>query len=76
MGLAQIGPFTAMLESVAAAVGAGVVLGSVFSGLCGLLRRRPLREIERGALSGGYFGGAIGIALTVVDILVRYGGPK
>jgi hypothetical protein len=75
MALAQIGPFTAMLESVAAAVGAGVVLGSVYSGLRGL-RRSPLREIERGALSGGYFGGAIGAVLVVVDILVRYGWSK
>jgi hypothetical protein len=65
-----------MLESVAAAVGAGVVLGSVYSGIRGLLQRSPLREIERGALSGGYFGGAVGAALVVVDILVRYGGAK
>lgn len=76
MILAQIGPFTATLESVATAVGAGVVLGSVYSGLRGLLRRDPLREIERGALSAGYLGGAIGAALVVVDILVRYGGWK
>jgi hypothetical protein len=76
MVVAQIGPLTAMLESAAAAVGAGVVLGSVYSGLRCLLRRGPLREVERGALSGGYFGGAIGAVLVLVDILVRYGGPK
>ena len=76
MMLAQIGPLTALLESAAAAVGAGAVLGSVSMGFRGLLRRRPLRDVERGALSGGYLGGAIGAAIALVDILVRYGWPK
>lgn len=76
MALAQIGPFTALLESAAAAVGAGVVLGSVYSGLRGLLRRRPLRDVERGALSSGYLGGAIGAVMAIVDVIVRYGWPK
>lgn len=74
MALAQIGPFTALLESAAAAV--GVVLGGVYSGLRGLLRQRPLQEVERGALFGGYLGGAVGAALAIVDVIVRYGWPK
>jgi len=62
-----------MLESVAAAVGAGVVLGSVYSGLRTILGRKPVSDIERGALFGGYLGGAVGAALAIVDAIVRYG---
>jgi len=76
MVLAQIGPLTGVLEALAAAVGAGAVLGSVAAGIRGLLASWSLQKVERRALSGGYFGGAIGAVLAVVDILVRYGWPK
>lgn len=76
MAIAHIGPLTTVLEVAATAVGAGAVLGSVATGIRGLWARRPIREIERHALTGGYAGGAAGALSVIVDAILRYGIPK
>jgi hypothetical protein len=72
MVLAQLGPLTNALETGAAAVGAGVVLGSVGMGTFGLARRWTREKIERRALVDGYFGGALGALAALLDVLTRY----
>jgi len=71
MPLAQIGPLTSLAESAAAAVGAGMLLGSFAVGMRGLLRKSSMRGLEQIALRGGYFGGAAGVVLILVDIIIR-----
>jgi hypothetical protein len=73
MSLAQIGPFTAVLEAVATAVGAGAVLVSALTGAAGLILRRSRHWAERYALIGGYLGGGAGAALALADFILRYG---
>ena len=73
MNLAQIGPFTAVLEAVAASVGAGIVLGGVAIGAVRLARGWARERIERHALTDGYLGGMVGAVAAVIDIVLRYG---
>lgn len=73
VAFAQIGPFTTVLEAVATAVGAGVVLGTVTMGVIGLALRWPRAELERRALSDGYVGGAVGALVVLWDVALRYG---
>lgn len=70
--VAQIGPFTAMLEAMAASVGAGVILGGVSLGTVRFAAGWPRSRIERRALTDGYLGGLCGAAMAVCDVLLRY----
>lgn len=70
--LAQIGPFTATLEAMAASVGAGVILGGVVLGSVRLAVGWPRWRVERRALTDGYLGGLIGMAAAIVDAILRY----
>jgi hypothetical protein len=72
MVLAQIGPLTGVLEVLATAVGAGVVLGGVAAGITGMVRGSPKADIEENALADGYIGGGVGAALAFVDLILRY----
>lgn len=72
MALAQIGPLTSLIESAAAAVGAGMLLGSFALGIQGLLRKLSAQGLERWALRGGYFGGVAGVLVILADIMIRY----
>lgn len=72
MVLAQIGPLTGVLEALATAVGAGVVLGGVAAGILGLLRGSSRTDIEEYALVSGYIGGGAGAVLALVDSILRY----
>ena len=74
MAFAQVGPLTAVFEAAATAVGAGVVLGSVLVGSILLVVNLPRREIEGGALVGGYAGGGVGALIALTDAILRYGG--
>jgi hypothetical protein len=74
MALAQIGPLTSLFEATAAAVGAGVVLGSVVMGVARLAAGWSRKRIERRALTDGYLGGIFGAAVAVVDVMLRYSG--
>lgn len=69
----QIGPLTTLSEAAATAVGAGVILGSVAVGVCGVFLGSPKRQIESLALFGGYLGGAAGGFFALVDAILRYG---
>jgi len=72
MGITGIGPITSLVESMAAAVGASMLLGGFTVGICGLVSSWPRPELEEEALAGGYFGGAFGLAGFVADIIIRY----
>jgi hypothetical protein len=68
MVLGQIGFFTTALESLATAVGAGVLLGTFAMAVVGLGAGWPRRAIEARALGDGCVGGVAGVALLVVDL--------
>lgn len=72
MAVAQIGPLTNLLEALAAAVGAGVVLGSFALGTYRLTRGGSREEIEARVLMDGYVGGFASIVFVALDIVVRY----
>lgn len=72
MTFAQIGPLTSMLEAVATAVGAGILLGGFVTGFAGLIEGRPRRELENRILADGYRGGALGAGVVLVDLILRY----
>lgn len=74
MGLAQIGPLTAVFEGLAAAVGAGIVLGGFALGIYRLATRHPREELEARVLMDGYAGGLLGVLIALIDLVVRYGG--
>jgi hypothetical protein len=61
-----------VVEALATAVGAGVVLGSVAAGIWGLIQGSPRADLEKDALAHGYLGGSVGAALALVDLIVRY----
>jgi len=72
MALAQIGLFTGVLEALAAAVGAGMVIGGFLAGLYGLLAGWNRHDLRAEALDAGYVGGAAGAIAAVIDLFVRY----
>jgi len=72
MSIMQIGPLTNVLEAFAAAVAAGVVLGSVGVGSLGLLLGWSRRSIGDRAVTDGYVGGVVGAGVVVIDMVLRY----
>jgi hypothetical protein len=72
MALAQIGPFTAVTEALATAVGAGAVLGSAAAGIRGLIRGSTRAKLEASALLSSYIGGGMAAILALVDLILRY----
>jgi hypothetical protein len=72
MASAQIGPLTEVFEAVAAAVGAGVVLGGFSAGICRLTMGQPRAEIEAKVLADGYLGGLVGVFVVCLDLILRY----
>lgn len=70
--LAQIGFTTAVLESVAAAVAAGMLMGSFAMAAAGFIRGRTRRDIEEMALRSACEGGFFAIGLLLFDLLARY----
>jgi hypothetical protein len=69
---AQIGPVTSLIEGVATAVGATMILGGFVVGLYGVSRGRPRTMIEAAALDAAYIGGFVGVLAVVADIMIRY----
>ena len=62
---AGIGPASSVLETIAASVGAGLVLGGFVAGVAGLLMGvRPTRDQLSDA---GYLGGLFALAIVLVD---------
>jgi hypothetical protein len=72
MVAAQIGLLTALMESAATAVGAGIVLGGFVTGGVGLVAGWPRPKFDARVLSFGYFGGVAGSGAMVADITFRY----
>jgi hypothetical protein len=70
-GSAHIG-LTAVLESVATAIGAGMLVSGFVMSTVGFARGRTRREIEASALRDACAGGLGGILLLLVDIAVRF----
>jgi hypothetical protein len=73
MTFAQIGPLTAAFEALATAVGAGVLLGSFAVGTFGLVAKWPRKELGARALTDGYVGGGVGVLVSLLDLVLRYG---
>ncbi|HEX5763335.1 MAG TPA: hypothetical protein VFY04_09470 [Solirubrobacterales bacterium] len=67
--MTQIGPLTDLTQSVAAAVGAGMLLGGFAAGLIGIVRAWPRRQFDRRVLGIGYLGGAAATLLVILDII-------
>jgi hypothetical protein len=72
MKVAQIGPLTSVIEALATAVGAGVVLCGVAAGIWGLAHESSRADLERDALFSGYIGGGIGAIFALADMILRY----
>lgn len=72
MALAQVGPLTALFEGLATAVGAGIVLGGFAIGLYRFWIGRSRQELEANVLADGYLGGAVGVGIVLLDLLMRY----
>lgn len=74
MVLAQIGFFTTAMESLATAVGAGMLLGGFGAGSMGLARGWSRQRLERKALTVSYGSGIGALILIAIDLVIRYGG--
>lgn len=72
MAIAQFGPVTSLIEGVATAVGAAMILGGFIVGLYGVARGRPRAMIEAAALDAAYIGGFVGVFAVAADITIRY----
>jgi hypothetical protein len=70
--LSQIGPLTSLMESVAAAVGAGALLGAFLIGAYGSFSGWSRGELEARAISDGYAGGVLATLFVVLDLVIRY----
>jgi hypothetical protein len=68
---ASAGLATSIVETLAASIGAGLVVGGFAGGVTGLVASRSLDQSERSALRSSYFGGAIGLLALGSDILVK-----
>lgn len=71
MAIARIGPVTTVVETLATAVGAGILLGSFGMGIVGLLAGRPREMLAARALTDGYIGGASGVGAVLIDLALR-----
>lgn len=72
MALAQIGPLTTIVESLATAVGAGMLLGAFAAGAIGVVWGVKREKLERRALDAGYLGGIATVLLISIDLAARY----
>lgn len=72
MTIAQVGPFTTVIEALATAVGAAALLGGVAAGILGLVRGSSRADLEENALVSGYIGGGLGAIVALIDTVLRY----
>lgn len=72
MAFAPIGPITSFAGTLAAAVGAGILLGGFAAGTYRLMTGSSRRTLERHVLTDGYYGGVICVGLLLIDIALRY----
>ena len=72
MAIARIGPLTDLIQSVAAGIGAGMLLGGFLTGLVGLIAAWPRRHFDQGVLEFSYAGGAAAAILMLVDSTLHH----
>lgn len=72
MASAEIGPLTGIMESLATAVGAGILLGAFLMGANGFFAGLPRRILEARTLTDGYVGGTIALMVVLADAALRY----
>ena len=70
--LAHIGLTTTVLESVAASVGAGMLMSGFVMGTAGLVLGWSRRDIEARALRDACGGGLLASGLLIFDLAMRY----
>ncbi len=70
MALAQIGFFTTAMESLATAVGAGMLLGGFMVGTFAIASGWSKSKRDDRALSGGYYGGVFAAVLVLADLAI------
>jgi hypothetical protein len=74
MALGQIGLFTTVVEALATALGAGILLGGFVVGSIGIVAGWPRPLLDERVLAFGYLGGIVGAALAFIDLILRYRG--
>jgi hypothetical protein len=72
VGLVEIGFLTSVTEALAAAVGAGMLLGGFSAGSAGVVFGWGRSELDRRVLMCGYVGGIVAVLLAAIDIGWRY----
>jgi hypothetical protein len=73
MATGQVGSVTAAVEALAAAVGAGMLLGGFVAGSIGIAAGWSHPSLDRWVVLGTYFGGSVGVGLAAFDLFLRYG---
>jgi len=71
MAWGGIGFFTNATEVLAAAVGAGILLGGFLAGSVGIFKGVPRIRRDELAVSFGYFGGIAAVLLMLFDLALR-----
>jgi hypothetical protein len=66
------GVFTPIIESAAAAVGAGVILGGFVGASAGMASGWSRRQVEGDALRDTYHGAALALTLWLLDQCIVY----
>lgn len=61
--MAEIGPLTPVMEALAAAIGAGMLLGGFGTGSVGTVYGWNRPKLDKHVLAGGYVGGALRLFL-------------
>lgn len=64
--------FTPVIEGAAAAIGAGVVLGSFVGASMGVLNGFSRKQVEGNGLRDGYFGASVALVLWLLDQCIVY----
>jgi predicted GNAT superfamily acetyltransferase len=72
MVLGRIGLFTTAVETLATAVGGGIVLGGFLAGSVGMVAGWTSTLRDQRILLTGYCGGMAGVVLVLIDLAVRY----
>jgi len=69
VALGQIGFFTTVIEALATAVGAGILLGGFLAGSVGSVAGMPRHRLDARVLSVGYAGGVVGLGAVLLDAM-------
>jgi hypothetical protein len=69
---ASVGPTTAAVESIAASVAAGLLLGAFAVGALGTLCRWSAADRDRAAVHASYLGGLVTLVAIARDLVIGY----